>query len=219
VKIIESSLTNTLLNPVINHGFEYDFGGSGDAWSLYSSGGVAEYFLSADEYVFGNRSGLVTHSGVGTAYISEDFLLDGNPYTLSGYVKNETDSDQVCIDILNESYGGVTTSVPNDDEWHYVEVLFGVTNNDTRVYVHLINNEEGNVYFDNIQVVQGFTDTRKNLVDNPSFEYVNVNTQTLPSWVFSDSVNVGRVNISAGLPEVYGSILEIMESKSSAVRP
>jgi RHS repeat-associated protein len=207
LKITESSPVKTLLNPVINHGFEYDFGSSGDAWTLYTSDGLASYSLSTAEYVFGNRSGLLSKSSTGTAYISENFLLDGNPYTLSGYVKNDSNSDQVCIDILNESYGGVTTSVPNDGEWHYVEVLFGVSSNDSRVYVQLINNAEGNVYFDNIQVVEGFTDTRKNLVDNPSFEYVNVNTQTLPGWTMSDPTNVNRVNISSSLSEVYGSIL------------
>jgi RHS repeat-associated protein len=98
-------------------------------------------------------------------------ILDGGNYTVSGYVKNETGSSFYTLDIENESYTiSNQTSVPSDSEWHYIEYKFGVTTNNKDINIVLKNSHNGDIYFDNLQIVEGFSDTRINLIDNPSYE-------------------------------------------------
>ena len=169
-KLIGSSLPQkTAMNPINNHSFENPESG---IWYFNNGGsGANSYSIDSSTNILGNYSVKLTRNTSSTIKYYQSIVLDGGTYTLSGYVRNSGTSSSAFIDIVGESYliGSVPT-VPNDNEWHYVEVEFGITSNNKTVTVELINNTYGDVRFDNIQIVEGFRDTRPNLLDNPSFE-------------------------------------------------
>lgn len=98
-------------------------------------------------------------------------ILEKGVYTVSGYVKNDSNSNKVYLNIegLNVSKIDSRAEVNNDDYWHDVEMGFRVDADNSQVQIHLVNHSSGIAYFDNIQIVNGYKDIRKNIVNDASF--------------------------------------------------
>ncbi|MGI6758701.1 MAG: DNRLRE domain-containing protein [Bacilli bacterium] len=124
------------------------------------------------------------------AVLQQTVILDKGSYKLSGYIKNNANSNNVYIDVEGQCTKESYVLIPNDDQWHYTELSLYVANDNTEINVKLVNDSLGNAYFDNFQLISGFKDTRKNFIDNSSFEKVDENG-SLPYWAFSSS-NISR---------------------------
>jgi RHS repeat-associated protein len=178
-KLVESSLPQkTTMNPVNNHSFELDLT-SNTSWDFViddlggqstNAGFIGEF--SGTQKLFGDYSARINVPFVNQeAHIEQEIILDSGAYTLSGYIMNQTGSNEAYLDIVNEStLIGTVPMVSPMTAWQYVEISFEVDSNNTILEVHLVNHGVGSAYFDNIQIVEGFRDTRINRIENPSFE-------------------------------------------------
>jgi len=77
---------------------------------------------------------------------------------------------------------------------------FRVNSDNSQVLIHLVNNSSGVAYFDNIQLVNGYKDTRKNIVNDGSFELGETNY-----WYLS--TNTSYYDLSPDETGVYKNIL------------
>ncbi|MDD4212929.1 MAG: DNRLRE domain-containing protein, partial [Bacilli bacterium] len=210
-KLIEQSTPqNTIINPVVNHGFEYELN-SVTSWLVdVNSGSYSDCIFEASDTmsIYGAQSGRIHVTNGATASLYQQITLDQGVHTISGYVRNNTASDNVYIGIEGVGISNIDaiTSVDNDNDWHYVEIGFSVANDNTNVQIHLANySSGGSAYFDNIQLVSGYQETRKNMVENASFETNGANPGTLMSWYLSTNTSI--YDMSGENTSVYGSIL------------
>ncbi|MFA7144666.1 MAG: DNRLRE domain-containing protein, partial [Candidatus Izemoplasmatales bacterium] len=214
------SLTNpqtTLYNPVNNSGFEDDTVYQESNWSLVidSQAGASietEYVRDEENSLIGSFSAELNVTGVQPDYghIEQTLTLDYGTYTLVGYAKNDTgDAFNVLIDIVGEDWGDSAGIIPNNGEWTKVVICFDVNEDDTNVSIWLTNHAVGKAYFDCIQIIpwmEGFTDTRINWLDNPSFESAD-SEGNLPEWSFSNENYVNRSDSELSATALYESIL------------
>ncbi|MBU1093262.1 MAG: DNRLRE domain-containing protein [Firmicutes bacterium] len=132
--------------------------------------------------------------------------LDIGNYILSGYVKNDTNSTSVNISISGDVQENTSINVENDGEWHYVTIIVDVDYTNTAVTIELNSNGVGYAYFDNIQLVEGFRDTRKNIIDNPSFEIINGSNQ-IDGWLEFDDSEIYPIQTNALTTDLEENIL------------
>lgn len=210
-KLIEQSTPqNTIINPIVNHGFEYELNDV-ISWLVdINSGNYFDCIFESSEVtsLYGDTSGRINVTNGATASLYQVIELDQGVHTISGYVRNNTTSDNVYIGIVGVGISNIDpiTHVDNDNNWHYVEIGFRVTSDNTNVKIHLANySGAGSAYFDNIQLVTGYQETRKNMVENASLEKNGTNPGTLMSWYLSPNTSIYDMsNENAG---VYNSIL------------
>ena len=199
----------TIENVVLNHSFEYAFPYD-LSWQLDQP-----YYDFQDELsnsycelsVYGVCSGQLyvpdtNHYGSFNQIVNLDY---GN-YILSGYVKNETIGSNVSISVSGDVQENTSVLVPNDGEWHYVTVLVDVDFNNTPITIELNNNGVGNAYFDNIQLTEGFRDTRQNVLDNPSFEVLDIYGNIGGWWGF-DSSEIFRTQTNGITSDIEEKVL------------
>lgn len=211
--VSQSSPEATTFNPINNPGFEYDVLETEASWNLvvdYHEGGgdVLSAYSRNDEYFLtGSYSGELMVLSPDQIHIEQTVVLDAGTYVLTGYAKNDTlSSTGIFVDVVGEDNPGTTVCVPTGGEWTYFEISFGVLTDGTEVAIWLAAHAAGYSYFDNIQLLEGFVDTRTNMADDPSFEIVDENGD-LPFWVMNDSTNVTRVDTTALTDDLYESIL------------
>ncbi|MFA5741748.1 MAG: DNRLRE domain-containing protein, partial [Candidatus Izemoplasmatales bacterium] len=215
--ISTSNPQTTLYNPVNNSGFEYSTVYQESNWSLVidAQAGASietEYVRDSENALIGSFSGELNVTGIQPDYghIEQTLTLDYGTYTLIGYAKNDTgDANNVIIDIVGEDWADGSGIIPNNGEWTKIVIIFDVNEDDTEVSIWLTNHALGKAYFDCIQIIpwiEGFTDTRKNSLENPSFETVDSEGE-LPGWSFSDEQNVYRSDAESDVTALYESIL------------
>ncbi|BCR35639.1 DNRLRE domain-containing protein [Mariniplasma anaerobium] len=159
--------------------------------------------FSCDTFLYGDCSArLLVPDAQHYGSYKQTVVLDYGNYMLSGYVKNDTLSGNVNISISGDEQENISADVDNDSNWHYVEVIVDVDDDNTLVTIELNNFGIGDVYFDNIQLIEGFRDTRKNIVNNSSFEVLDSYGE-LSNWYGFDSSYIFRTPTSA-----YTSIVE-----------
>ncbi|MBU1141986.1 MAG: hypothetical protein KKG64_05625, partial [Firmicutes bacterium] len=208
--ISQSQPQSNLFNPVNNSGFEYDGINVNVTWRYYDDTGeireLDREIKSDREALYGNFSAYINASNYDTGHYEQTIVLDQGAYTLTGYVKNETISSNVWIDVEGEDYGGTVTYVSPSDEWTKVTTTFGVTSDNTEITISLINHAYGEAFFDNVEIYEGFIDNRTNMMDNPSFEIADT-SNNVPGWAFSNSTYVYRSSIESILEDQYAGVL------------
>lgn len=193
-RVISSSLPQkTTLNPVYNHSFENP---DSNVW-VWDDGGSTNNtnVIDSSHSLLGDYSLVIFKDTTGTPKVSQEIILDQDSYILSGYVKNDTVTRSAFFDIINESsIIGTIPKISADGLWHYFEISFVVNTDNSMLTIDLLNNYSGNVYFDSIQIVDGFRDTRNNMLENPSFEIDS------SDWAFSNGTYINRVydNVESG---------------------
>ncbi|PAT01727.1 hypothetical protein CI105_05635, partial [Candidatus Izimaplasma bacterium ZiA1] len=194
-KLIRSSEpTKSVFNPVNNHGFEFDNNALGWEYICDTTSSVINSFNGyvTEESVFGEKSAKIEVNGETYGYYEQSIKLKPyETYTISGYVLNKTNSDtNVYLSVDNIDTQEVKAHVGISDEWQYITLQF-VTSLDEGEHpiIRLNNYGDGEAYFDNIQVIEGFANTEKNSIDDPSFETVSSTV-----WSFSDTTNVKIVD-------------------------
>lgn len=171
--LIESSdVMKQQQNPLNNHGFEESY----TAWTLYqgTDGNIA---YSTGEHVLGDYSLKVTKN-TSEVYAYQSVYLKADEYTISGWIKNDGSSEGAYIDVIGETSCGTIMKVYGNDEWTYYSLSFTLSSN-TTITVKLINESVSSAYFDNIQITEGFVESRYNAVNNNSFE------EGTTSWTMS----------------------------------
>ncbi|MCR3906244.1 MAG: DNRLRE domain-containing protein [Tenericutes bacterium] len=208
--VSQSSPQSSLFNPINNHGFEYSGINQDVNWKYYNDTGEIQEpdrdLQSTREVLFGTYSAMINANAIDTGHFEQTIILDANAYTLTGYVKNETNSSNVWIDVEGHDQGGTVTYISPSEKWTKITMTFVVSNDNTEVTISLINHANGRAFFDNIQIYEGFVDNRTNMIDNPSFEYAD-SYGNVPGWTYSDIDYVYRTEIGHTIDDLYKSIL------------
>ena len=208
--IKQSSPQANLFNPVSNSGFEYNGINMDVNWRYYDDSGeireLDRQVQSDREALFGNFSAMINANNIDTGRFKQTIILNEGAYTLTGYVKNESNSNNVWIAVDGHDYGGAVTYVTPNGEWTKVTMTFGINDDNTPLSISLINHSYGTAFFDNIEIYNGFIDNRTNMIDNPSFERADI-YGNVQGWLFSNSTYVNRTNISGTLNDLYSSVL------------
>ena len=152
-------------NFVMNHGFENINGLS--PWT--KNGGTAGTITqSTNEKNLGSNSLLISNL-TGTTYAQQSVHLYAGTYTLTAWIKNNGVIGNSKLEVVT-GYGTVYDQVTAVGEWIKATVYFDIENDDT-VYIRLYNLKTNTLaYFDNVQLIEGFIDTRYNSITNHSFE-------------------------------------------------
>lgn len=167
----------SFLDPILNGSFEGST--SNDGWTLgidamggATDMGYATHQYTTSEFVYGDQSArLYYYDNSMESHLKQIITVDPGTYKLQGYVKNNGTSSSAYLKVEGASYeGGNSSNVPNDGEWHYIELTFGATSVNQQITIKLMNAAHGSVYFDSMQVVEGFRNSRTNLFNNSSFE-------------------------------------------------
>jgi hypothetical protein len=176
--LIESSdVLKQHQNPINNHGFEEVFSG----WTL-NPGMDGQIGYSTAEAVLGEYSLLMTKN-TSVVYASQSVYLKAGEYTINAWIKNNGTSGGAFVDVIGETTCGTISKVLNSSEWKNYILTFTLASN-TTVELRLINESASTAYFDNIQISDGFQETRYNAVNNNSFEEGSV------SWSMSGATVV-----------------------------
>jgi hypothetical protein len=211
IRVSQSAPQSKVFNLVSNHSFEYINLISGSSW-IYESdlGSAINDNHNSGQHYQGNYSAKIDSDFSNNGHFYQSITLDEGVYTLTGYIKNETSLDEgnysVCIDILGEDFGGGRELVDNNSVWTKVTITFGINNDDTQVFISLINHSIGEAFFDNIELYEGFVVNKTNIISNASFEMAYISGE-FPGWNFSDSNNVYRTSIDYGLDTIHNEIL------------
>ncbi len=140
--------------------------------------------------------------------LRQDVILKDANYTMIAYVKNDSDGNDTFIEVKINRNGTIETfisdPVPNDGTWHEVRLLFDTDADFEDVTISLKNGNVGEVYFDNIQIVNGFTDTRLNQLDDSSFE---LSTPEDTGWTNMSSPFISLFDHSSSTSELEQNIL------------
>jgi len=212
--VSQSAPEATTYNPINNPSFEYNTLETVASWRLVVDyhdeelGDVlSAYYNNTNNPLIGSVSAKLNVLSTDRIHLEQTVVLDAGTYVLTGYARNDTASDTgIFVDVVGEDNPATTQYIPSGGEWTYFEVSFGILNNNTVIDVWLAAHALGNSYFDCIQLLEGFTDTRANMVNDPSFEIVDSNGN-LPLWTISDSTNVRRTDTTSLTDDLYESIL------------
>lgn len=169
----------TACNPVLDPGFEEDRGN----WKSHADQAVSYdvnyvndqgYFLNTSLKVSTEQTSAICGS-------AQNISLPAGNYVLSGYIKTENvsgtqdDSGAALVAVINgQSYYSTpvtgTTDAEIDGGWQKVRTKFTLSG-ETMVTVRCdLVHASGTAWFDSIQIDRGETDSKFNLIYNPSFE-------------------------------------------------
>jgi len=211
--IFESTPEFAFFDPVLNGGFEeYSSATSDPNWDFVVDdyNGYSPTFISneysEDECIFGLKSAYANVYFGQDVHYEQNIILDSGTYNLSGYVKlsGANSSSYMTVSGYQTSFDPENIEYINpDEEWHYVSLPFTVSNDNTTVTIKFNRDDGGSggsVYFDSIQLLEGYRNTRTNLMENSSFE------NTLNGWTMS-SGSAFKSNSTAYATGVYEDIL------------
>ncbi|MPM69268.1 tRNA(Glu)-specific nuclease WapA [bioreactor metagenome] len=174
---LQTTVTNYLLNhncEVVNSQWNYDYWGS--------SQGKGEF--TTEEKYLGNNSLKVTKNNIDSrSFFNQTTILEkGKTYTFSAYVKSKNISSAlkkgagIFVNYQNKdgSYSTVESEfLQGSSNWERLSVTFTLPSDAASNSVYLragIIEGTGTVYIDSLQVENGITPNRYNLVENPSFK-------------------------------------------------
>ncbi|QVK19278.1 DNRLRE domain-containing protein [Mycoplasmatota bacterium] len=196
-------------NPVSNHGFEYDLRIVDEitGWNIYegSDGNVG---LTSAEALVGDKS-LKIEKGTSTAYASQNFHLDAGNYKVEAWIKNSGGAPGAYIDVISPDIKGKINKVYSTDGWDKYELIFTLGTGKT-ITIKLINESVSTAYFDNVQIVEGFVDSRYNMVSNNSFEDFYKGGWTLNGANYDDIYESGEFEEILG-----GHVISIIGDSST----
>jgi hypothetical protein len=172
-KLLESSdVIKQQQNPVVNHGFELvddNFQPLKEGWTMHE-GPEGFVGISTTESMLGSNSLFITKTTSSVVSSSQDIFLKNGNYTVEGWVKNSASTQGAYIDVIGADLKGTPNKVYNSNTWVKYKLTFTL-NTSKNITLKLINESANSTaYFDNIQIVEGFVDTRYNSLLNNSFE-------------------------------------------------
>jgi len=198
------------LNKVLNHDFEQnDSSYLSNPWNLeIENAGLILYNRSTLDSYAGSISGNLETNDSASGNVKQSVNLDAGTYTLSGYIKNCTSSNQVYIDILGVSTKSNIEYVLPTSEWGYYDVQFTINTDNTPVTIKIYNHSTGTIYFDDIYITEGFDNDGKNVIDNPSFENGCVGWNfSSGTYLLEDDLLLANEDVNELLGDSYVSIL------------
>lgn len=210
IKIYESTPEYAYFDPILNGGFEeYENATNDPNWDFVIDdlNGYSPTFISHEyndtESIYGDFSAFASVYNGQDVHYEQDIILDSGTYNVSGYIKVLCNDGEAFITVDGATFNTYDVIVVEDDgEWHYVDLPFTVATDNTTVTIKLNrieNGSGGSVYFDSIQLLEGYRNTRTNLMENPSFE------NSLSGWTLSSGV--AGAGISSQTSGVYEDIL------------
>ncbi|PKK99092.1 MAG: hypothetical protein CVV57_04600 [Tenericutes bacterium HGW-Tenericutes-2] len=214
--VSKSNPIKTIINPVSNHSFEQEnILTAGARWNLYVNGVFEDGshlslpIVTDEESLFGTQSVKLDYNLLsGYMELRQDVLLKDDIYTLIAYVKNDSNGDDAFIEVKIDRNGTIETftsdTVTNDGGWHEVRLQFDTDADYEDVTISLKNGNIGAVFFDNIQIMNGFTDTRLNQLDDSSFE---LSTPESSGWSNMSSPNISLFDHTSMTTEFEQSML------------
>jgi YD repeat-containing protein len=178
-------------NPLLNHGFEEtDYG-----WTLNK--GTGNIVFSYDESVLGDKSLKISRL-TSSVYANQQVYLTNEEYKIQGWIKNNGAAPGAYIDVENVTTKGTLNKVYENDEWIQYELIFTIDTPRT-VNVKLVNDSNNSdAFFDNIQLSEGFVDTRYNPISNNSFE------SGISNWT-TTSASVVEITETGIMKDILGS--------------
>lgn len=177
----QSKLQKTISNYLKNHNFEQN-----GYWSEFNWGNsTANVSLTTENKNIGNQSLKVekTNALGDQGYYQSASLEKGKTYTLSGYIKTNNISNVnkrgaaliVTYQKLDGSWQNIYSDYVNGTkDWERYEATFTLPSDAMSNSVTVkagVDRETGTAYFDNLQLEDGNTANRYNLVENANFEY------------------------------------------------
>lgn len=162
----------TQINPVQNHSFELN----SDRWYVavddYAGASTIDGSgFTTNESLYGDESAYLYLAANQDAYYYQYLELDAGFYTVSGYIKTDGLGSARLSVSGNISGGTQNSSATSSTDWTYVDINFEVISDDSVITLKLYSNDGGDSWYDNIQMLDGFRDSRENLLYNQSFEF------------------------------------------------
>ncbi|NLK12396.1 MAG: DNRLRE domain-containing protein [Candidatus Phytoplasma sp.] len=189
-KLIESSdVLKQNQNYIANHGFENINGLS--PWM--TTGNVA---TDVNHRLLGDKS-LKINSQTTTGQASQSILLKKGSYRLTVWVKNDNTNGKSKVSVTSNA---ITNSVVSQTtlQWEELKIDFTLTS-DLMVTIKLENIVLGTIsYFDNVELSDGYVDTRYNALTNHSFE------NDLNNWSYNGATVVTN-NQTEAFNEMFGN--------------
>lgn len=202
-KIIRQSNTfKNNVNPLNNHGFEINTSSSNIyGWQKEvtnnSTANIQNSIL-----LYGSKVLELYKSNTGTAKVYQDInVISGKDYIVTGYIKNENslgNGAYISVTPISGTFSNISSStkVKSSNEFIYFEYKFKANYNG-RARINLINESNGNSYFDQIGVNHNYIDTRYNYLENASFENVLTNGWSY-NGVIRETRNSNYFNSNSG---------------------
>ncbi len=192
--LTKSDVLKQTQNQVSNHGFEHAGG-----WTL-TANSTGHFSYSSDYSVFGQRSMAITNSG-SNPYASQNFYLEPGYYTVYGYIKNDgslVNGKGAFLEISNATSATYQEDdqISNSDSWKSYKIDFYISTARS-VTLKLCNESISTAYFDNIQLYEGFSESRYNVLSNSGFE----NSTT--GWTRSNAY-ITTNNNASGMDDILG---------------
>ncbi|HBP25376.1 MAG TPA: hypothetical protein DD618_00260 [Acholeplasmatales bacterium] len=161
-----SSPQNQKPNPIFNHGFETNNEPSG-GWTFYegTNGNIA---YTNNDPMLGNYC-LSIQKVTSAVYASQTVPLEAGTYTIEGWIKNEGTAGGAYIHIDDDIGHTQIYKILDSEGWEKYELMFQISTERT-VTLRLVNESASTACFDNLQIVEGFVDSRYNVLNNSSFE-------------------------------------------------
>jgi len=163
----KSDILKQTQNPVSNHGFEIEEG-----W-MFNTNDFSSISYTDNESLLGSSSlSIRLRKGIGSPYASQSMYLTAGNYTLIGYIKNSGGSSTsgAYMTVSGVTIISTDDKIYGSDEWQKFKLEFTVSTTGP-VTLKLYNTAVSTAYFDNIQINNGFVESRYNQVTNNGFEY------------------------------------------------
>ncbi|HBP25340.1 MAG TPA: hypothetical protein DD618_00075 [Acholeplasmatales bacterium] len=170
-----SSPQNQKPNPLFNHGFETNNEGSG-GWA-FNEGTNGNIGYANNDPMLGNYC-LSIQKVTSEVYASQTVTLEAGTYKIEGWIKNEGTTGGAYIHVDADIPHTQINKILDSDGWEKYELVFFIST-ERNVTLKLINESVSTAYFDNLQIVEGFVDSRYNVLSNNSFE------NTSSDWTLS----------------------------------
>jgi RHS repeat-associated protein len=163
----KSDILKQTQNPVSNHGFEIEEG-----W-MFNTNDFSSISYTDNESLLGSSSlSIRLTKPIGVPYASQSVYLTAGNYTLIGYIKNSGGSSTsgAYMTVSGVTIISTDDKIYGSDEWQKFKLEFTVSTTGP-VTLKLYNTAVSTAYFDNIQINNGFVESRYNQVTNNGFEY------------------------------------------------
>lgn len=183
---------STTINLLRNHNFERS-----EHWTVSHEGGSTANTGYVSTPYHGNQSVRIqkTNASGQTFYQQIAEVTPGETYTLSAYLKTNDISETGGARLLVRYTDGSGATVEEESlkifgthDWQRIYFTFTVPAEaqSSQLTVGLAIDEEGTVWFDNVQLETGSFPTSYNLVENPHFEWDSNSDGRPDNWSFSN---------------------------------
>lgn len=215
---VGSNLQNSIMNYVLNHNLEYK-----EYWD-YNYWGQSKGSMTYDttNSYYGSQSIKLNKSNLdNSSFMSQVIRLEkGKTYTFSGYIKtlDVSNSKKGAAVFINyyDNNGDIITKesdyITGTNDWQRKEVTFTLPSDATSNTVYIragIMEATGTSFFDGMQVEDGNSTNRYNLVENPNFAY---NTEMTSKYWSANGYDSSNQIVQASSTDNYPQKMDSLRS-------